>query len=105
MGLPYDVKSELPAIHQEKLTADGADPSEEERLIVLEHRAEQFGLILGRRLREKLQPLGVDAQQMEKVSRILFGAMPDDGTVLNLEESIDEVLIEARAEFRELIGL
>jgi hypothetical protein len=105
MGLPYEVKSELPAIHQEKLTADGADPSEEERLIVLEHRAEQFGLILGRRLREKLQLLGIDTQQMKKITTVLLGATPDDGTVLKLEDTIGEVLLETRVEFRTLIGL
>jgi hypothetical protein len=106
MGLPYVINSELSAIHQEKLTLDGVDPTEEERVVIIEQRAEQFGLILGKNLQKKLHTSGVDdVHKIKKIIGVLMGMTPDDGTVATLEDVIGEVLIETRAEFREFIGL
>ena len=105
MGLPYDIKSELSAINQEKFAVDRVDPTEEERLVIIEQRAEQFGFILGKNLPKKLQTSDLDAQQLEKIIGILMGMTPDDGTLAKLEDVIGEVLIETRVEFREFLGL
>jgi hypothetical protein len=105
MGLPYDINSEFSTISQEKFTLDRVDPTEEERLVIIEQRAEQFGLILGRNLAKKLQTSGVDTQQRQKIVEILMGMTPDDGTLAKLEDVIGEVLIETKAEFREFLGL
>jgi hypothetical protein len=105
MGLPYDFYSELSAIHEEKMAADGVDPSEEERLVILENRAEQFGLILGRTEGRYLRSCGAEPQELKKILGIAIGQIPDDGTLLKFESVIAEAMVQAGIEFREFLGL
>jgi|HubBroStandDraft_6_1064221.scaffolds.fasta_scaffold172665_2 hypothetical protein len=100
-GLPYDIGEEVNSINQEKLSAEGLAPSSEERLVVAENRAIQFGLILARNLRS----CGIDPTEIAKILRILGDQVPDDGTIAKSHGSLTRAMVQARIEFRRFLGL
>jgi hypothetical protein len=101
MSLPYNLGEEVNSINQEKLAADGLDPSSEERQVIAENRGIQFGLILARHLRS----CGIDPTEMEKIIQILGGQVSDDGTISRSQSTIIRAMLQARMEFRRFLGL